>query len=142
MPKLLHLLCSSNCYNSPESCKFDMILREALAALANVELGDEAWSQVVLIVSFGSLGICSIASLSCSTLLASSSSVHVLMYSLLLVGYDGPFEEIYDNAIIDWQEIGGVAMPSCPESFIQKSWDNQICSLQLSLQLDSLVLPT
>ena len=92
MPKLLLLLRGSECCNNfPESGKFDMILCEALAALANVDLWKEAWSQAVLPVSFKGLGIRCIASLASSALLASSSSVRVLVHSLLPIKYDGPF---------------------------------------------------
>jgi len=81
------------------------------------------------------LGLRSIATLASSALLSSSSAVRGLVHSVLPLGYERPFEQIFDNALLRWQSLGGCSEPLAPLSFSQRHWDNQICSAQLTTLL-------
>ena len=57
MPKLLHLLRNSPCFDNPLRASFDDILRRGLSLVLNVELDDKQWSQATLPVHMGVLGV-------------------------------------------------------------------------------------
>jgi len=114
MPRLLHLLRSTDCAASTKSFKFDMDLRNALSAISNTSLEDTAWSQAVLPVRWGGLGLRSIATLASSALLASSSAVRGLVHSVLPPGYGRTFEQNVANILLRWQGLGGGNEPMAP----------------------------
>ena len=55
MPKLLYILRTSPCANNPLLQKFDMMLKNALKTILNVQLSDTQWKQASLPVHMGNL---------------------------------------------------------------------------------------
>ena len=57
VPKLLHVLRSSQCANNEFLQKFDNILRDGLSKVLNVDLSHKQWIQATLPVNKGGVGI-------------------------------------------------------------------------------------
>ena len=74
----------------------------------------------------------SVASLESSAFLASSSAVRGLVHSMLPYCGGQPFESSYNCALASWLSLGGTIVLAFPSSIVQRQWDNQICSAQLS----------
>ena len=74
-PRLMYLLRTAPCTDSPELLKFDAVLRESVSTTLNIDLGDNRGTQASLPVRLGGLGIRSVVSLAPSAyLLALSQS--------------------------------------------------------------------
>ena len=59
IPKMLHVLCTSSCFNSSRLAEYDNIVRVLLCNIVNIRLEetDSAWLQATLPVNKGGLGI-------------------------------------------------------------------------------------
>ena len=57
IPKLLYILRTSPCFDSPLLFDFDAVLRDILRTVLNISLTDQVWQQATLPPSFGGLGI-------------------------------------------------------------------------------------
>jgi len=57
MPRLLYILRTTPCFDSPELLLYDDLLRNSLAQLINVDVSRSAWMQALFPVRFGGLGI-------------------------------------------------------------------------------------
>ena len=57
MPKLLYMLRTSPCFDNPLLASFDVTLRRELLLVLDVELDDTQWSQAILPVDMGGLGV-------------------------------------------------------------------------------------
>ena len=55
-PKLVYLLRSAPCIDSPVLPLFDAVIRESLSATLNVDLDDDRWCQASLPVRWGGMG--------------------------------------------------------------------------------------
>ena len=104
-PRLMYLLRSAPCTDSPVLPLYDEVLRNSLSATLNVDLDDERWRQASLPVRWGGLGVRSAVLLALSAYMALAAStirsslpvyclsVNVMLWTaasnlLLLPGYD------------------------------------------------------
>mgnify|MGYP003478004916 CR=1 FL=1 len=56
-PRLMYLLRTAPCTDSPELPRYDAVLRESLSSVLNVDLDDKRWTQASLPVRWGGLGV-------------------------------------------------------------------------------------
>jgi len=73
-PRLMYLLRTAPCTDSPELPLFDIVIRDSLSTTLNVDLDDQRWAQASLPVRWGGLGVRSIVLLAPSAYLASAAS--------------------------------------------------------------------
>jgi len=72
MPKWLHLLRSSPCFESGDLQLHDTFQRDILSHIVNERLSDASWAQASLPVRWGGVGVQSISDLAPSDFLESS----------------------------------------------------------------------
>ena len=74
IPKQLYILRTSPCTNNPLLQQFDMVLKNELETILNVQLSDTQWKQASLPVHMGGLGVRSACMLAPSAFLASAAA--------------------------------------------------------------------
>ena len=80
-PRLVHLLRTAPCWDSPELPMYDAVLRNSLSATLNIDVN--RWTQASLPVRWGGLGVRGITLLAPSAFLASAASTMELTSALL-----------------------------------------------------------
>jgi hypothetical protein len=73
-PRLMYLLRTAPCTQSPVLPLYDAVLRESLSVTLSVDLDDDRWRQASLPVRWGGLGVRGVFLLAPSTFLASATS--------------------------------------------------------------------
>lgn len=142
-PRLMFLLRTAPCANSPELLQYDEVVREALSTTLNIDLADNRWNQASLPIRWGGLGIRSVAMLAPSAYLASAASTTELTSSLL----PSHLRDIKDShtpaALIEWSSF--MSSPSStlppPASKVQRDWDNPCCRVQYEKLLNDATDP-
>ena len=74
VPKLLYTPRMSNCSENPLLVTYDTLQRKCLTDVINIDLNEDQWTQATLSIRDGGLGICNVAMLAPSALLASAIS--------------------------------------------------------------------
>src|SRR5664279_6095907 len=82
-PRLMYILRTSPCTDSPELPLYDSVLRNSLSATLNVDIDDKRWLQASLPVRWGGLCARSVVLLAPSAYLASAASTMELTSTLL-----------------------------------------------------------
>ena len=82
-PRLVYLLRTAPCCDSPELSLYDAVLRDSLSATLNVDIDDNRWTQASLPVRWGGLGVRGITLLAPSASSASAASTMELKSTLL-----------------------------------------------------------
>jgi len=82
-PRLMYLLRTSPCTDSPILPLYDDVIKESLLVTINVDLDDDRWRQASLPVRWGGLGVRSVVLLAPSAYLASAASTATLTSTLL-----------------------------------------------------------
>ena len=82
-PRLIYLLRSAPCTDSPVLPLYDEVIRDSLSTTLNVEIVGDRWHQASLPVRWGGLGVRSVVMLAPSAYLASAASTTELTVSLL-----------------------------------------------------------
>ena len=132
MPKLLYILRTSPSSGNHLLEKFDMVLREGLTQILNIDLDDTQWSQANLPVNAGGLGIRSAVKLAPSTILASAAST-LSLQNLILPSRTASIPDIdVRHASSSWTIFAGVPEPPDEVRHIQKVWDRPVISNQLA----------
>jgi hypothetical protein len=137
IPRLQHILRSSPCFDSPVAIDFDASLRSILSKVSNCNLSDEAWSQAVLPVRWGGLGLRSIAVLACSAFLSSLTAAEALIATLIASQHFPPLSVNASQAEAVWIGLSGEASAIIPRSHSQRVWDQAVCSHLFSELLNS-----
>ena len=125
IPKLMHLLRTSPCFDSPRLQDYDNLLRSILGNITNISLeeNDPSWLQATLPVNLGGLGIRSAVHLAPSAFLASAVGSRRLVHEIL----PPRFQAITDQEQMRAQDLWGSDLdttpPTQPESFRMKAWD-------------------
>ena len=83
IPKLLYILRTSTCFLSPSLQEYDNLLRSTVSSIVNIHFEDPAWSQAILPVRSGGLGIRSAVQLAPSAFLASVTACSELITHIL-----------------------------------------------------------
>ncbi len=135
-PRLMYLLRTTCCIDSPVLPLFDATIRDSLSATLNVELSDDRWRQASLPVRWGGLGVRSVVSLAPSAYLASAACTSELKSSLL----PAHLREVEDNGVSislsAWRIQSSSPPPSSTSSSTQKNWDDLCCKVEAETLLN------
>ena len=125
IPKMLHILRTSACFNSHRLEDYDALIRSIVSNITNIRFEDNqpSWVQATLPVNSGGLGIRSVDHLAPSAFLASADGTVALVHQILpLRLHDTPYLERVE-ARRQWGVGLDVPPPTPPASFGQKEWD-------------------
>ena len=138
-PRLMYLLRTAPCTDSPQLPLFDSVLRDSLSATLNVDLDDQRWAQASLPVRWGGLGVRSITLLAPSAYMASAASTMELTSALLPARLRDVEDSGVASAMSAWTRMATTTTASTispPASTAQRTWDDQCCKNQAEIQLD------
>lgn len=139
-PRLVYLLRTAPCCDSPELPLYDAVLRDSLSATLNVDLDDNRWTQASLPVRWGGLGVRGITLLAPSAYLASAASTMELTSAILPMRLRIIEDSGIASAMSAWTRLATsskdlTSTPS-PPSQLQRVWDDQCCKVQIETLLD------
>ncbi|XP_055353034.1 uncharacterized protein LOC129598964 [Paramacrobiotus metropolitanus] len=126
-----HALYLLKCSMGPRGLltEFDVMIRECLSAITNVNITDVNWVQASLPVAEGGLGIRSIEKLALPAFLASAYSVTRLATEI--TDFD---PEVYcGTAEAEWQRVTEADLPAVEARKFQKMWDEPV--IQTSVKM-------
>ena len=122
--KILYMLRTATCFSSSCLETYDQELRSILSDVLNISLlGDSAWSQATLPVSYSGIGIRSAVQLAPSAFLASAAGASNLIHCILPGRLDGIHYPAVDDAKIEWSRGHDQPPPPHPVDMRQKAWD-------------------
>ena len=128
IPKLLHILGSSPCFNYPELlAKYNDILYSSLERIGNIRLDTDARKQASLPAALGGLGLGSASVLAVCGYLSSVGSSSRLCSEILNKPFSDP---LYEGALSQWYELSGST--TIPENNFQKSWSDPVYRTRLN----------
>ena len=78
-PKLMYTLRTSCCFGNDLLAQFDIVVRNGLESVLNIQMSDTQWLQASLLVREGGLGVRSVVSLAPSAFSASAVSTRSLI---------------------------------------------------------------
>ena len=141
-PRMMYLLRTAPCTDSPELPLYDGALRESLVTTLNIDLDDDRWNQALLPVRWGGLGIRSVVSLAPSAYMASAASTAELTSSLLPTRLRDVVDSGMATAMSAWITLA--SRPSTPSSAVfppassaQRAWDDPCCEVMADRLLDT-----
>jgi len=140
-PRLMYLLRTAPCTDSPELPLFDAVLRDSLSTTLNVDIDDRRWAQASLPVRWGGLGVRGIVLLAPSAYLASAANTMELTSALLPARLRNIEDSGIESAMSAWTRLATsptapTSTPSPPSS-AQRAWDDQCCKMSAEMQLDA-----
>ena len=124
IPKLTYLLRSSPAYRHLDVLvDFDLLVKNALSSITNIDFSEDAWSQASLPVRSGGLGIRKTVDIALPCFISSAISARPLVDASLTSVQDlAPFEVSSEIAL--WKEGGqGLIEPIGDSMSSQKAWD-------------------
>ena len=138
-PRLMYLLRSAPCTDSPELPLYDAAIRESLSSVLNVDLDDNRWTQASLPVRWGGLGVRGVVLLAPSAYLASAASTTELTSALLPARLRGVQDSGVAAAMSAWSKqtsTSSLTLPP-PTSPAQRAWDDLCCQVKSDGLLDT-----
>jgi hypothetical protein len=140
-PRLMYLLRSAPCTDSPVLQLYDEVIRDTLSATLNVDIAEERWLQASLPVRWGGLGVRSVVMLAPSAYLASAASTSELTLSLIPARLRDTMDSGIAPATSAWLRMAYYPPQNAetPTSVLQRSWDDPCCKAQADVLLDSAV---
>jgi len=125
IPKLLYLLRTSPCFQSPIIMSYDESLKSIVSSVTNIQFtaDDPAWTQATLPIRLGGLGIRSAVQLAPSAFLASAAASLNLIKIIVpsrLQSFPIPHQ---DMALSIWSQGHDNPPPLGTAACIQKNWD-------------------
>lgn len=126
IPKLLYILRTSPCFDSPLLFDFDAVLRDILRTVLNISLTDQVWQQATLPPSFGGLGIRLPSDISLPAYLSSVHACASLTELLLPVRLRN--QSVALEAMERWSDLSLSAYSDVQFSGSQKAWDLPLVS--------------
>ena len=131
IPKILYMLRTSPCFSSSCLETYDQELCSILSEVLNISLlSDSAWSQAILAVSYGDIGVRSAVQLAPSAFLASAAGSSDFIHCILPGRLDGkPYPAVYDA------KLSGVGVITYHPLLIQltcarRLGTSHVCTLQ------------
>ena len=127
IPKLLYILRTSPTFLSPALSTYDESLKAIVSNITNIhfDVGDPAWSQAILPVGVGGLGIKSAVQLTPSAFLASAAATCDLVQEILPSTPPTPHEV---DALSSWSCGHDNPPPIGTAACVQKAWDACVLS--------------
>ena len=120
LPKLLYCLRTAPCFLSPQLQQYDAVLKTINIHLSN---DHSAWTQAVLPVRHGGLGIRSAMRLAPSAYLASAAASSTLVHQILPPQFSDTDLPCFQEALALWTNSCKQSPPEGITSYHQKSWD-------------------
>lgn len=126
IPKLLYLLRTTPCFQSPILAVYDSTLKSIVSNITNTCFAndDPAWTQATLPVRLGGLGIRSAVQLAPSAFLASAAAALDLINHILPARLQSLPIPYVDAALAAWSSDHDSPPPSGVAACLQKAWDN------------------
>ena len=119
------VLRTSPCFLSPSLQEYDSLLMSTVSSIANIHFEDPAWSQAILPVRSGGLGIRSAVQLAPSAFLASAAACSELITHILpphlSCSTSTPHQ---DEALSLWSRGHDTPPPEGTARYRQKAWDS------------------
>lgn len=136
VPKMTYLLRTVPIWLFPGAVEsVDAVIRSIMEAILNVSLSGEHWTQAILPVRYGGLGVRCIRDVSLPAFLASAHGVADLVADILSLNGDKATIPHAADAIKTWlARFPGAAVPENPE--FQRSWDDVACKAILDRLTD------
>ena len=118
LPKLLYFLRTSPCFEEMDLLNlYDSIVRKSLSKICKVNFSENSFTQAILPVSRGGIGIASASQIALPAFLASATGAQCALSCILPENYvDASFEK----ALNLWLEKSNLS--EAPSDFIQKHW--------------------
>ena len=138
IPKLIYLLRSSPAFQEKDLLEeFDMIMRNSMSSITNIEFTDASWTQASLPARSGGLGIRKSTDIALPSYISSALSASSLVEALLSSVSDlAPFE--VPAAVELWKARGPeLVEPEGESGFRQRAWDRPHIALIQKGLLDS-----
>ena len=125
LPKLLYCLRTAPCFLSPQLQQYDAVLKTTMCNTFNIHLSNDhsAWTQAVLPVRHGGLGIRSAVRLAPSAYLASAAASSTLVHQILPPQFSDTDLPCFQEALALWTNSCNQSPPEGITSYHQKSWD-------------------
>ena len=111
MPKLLYILRTSPCANNPLLQQFDMMLKNGLETILNVQLSVTQWKQASLPVHMGGLRVRSVCMLAPSAFLASAAATLPLQEAIPSASVAGADDTEVSNIKTTWSCLANKTEP-------------------------------
>ena len=136
LPKLLYFLRTSPCFEEVDLLQqYDSIIRKSLSKMCNVNFDESSYTQAILPVSKGAIGIASASQIALPAFLASASGVKRALSCILPEDYvDASFEKALDL----W--LARANLTEAPSDSIRKHWTSPLSDAtfdQLITDLDA-----
>ena len=135
LPKVLYILRTAPCAESPLLQDFDDIQRSLLESICNIQISDIGWLQATLPIKAGGLGIRSLVSLAPSAFLASAAASSPTALAIL-PQRTSPDNSATCKALEVWRSATSADPPSGLNACRQKCWDSPIIQGQFASLLD------
>ena len=125
LPKLLYCLRTAPCFLSPQLQQYDAVLKTIMCNTFNIHLSNDhsAWTQAVLPVRHGGLGIRSAVRLAPSAYLASAAASSTLVHQILPPQFSDTDLPCFQETLALWTNSCNQSPPEGITSYHQKSWD-------------------
>ena len=122
LPKLLYFLRTSLCFEEVDLLQqYDSIIRKSLSKICNVNFDESSYTQAILPVSKGGIGIASASQIALPAFLASASGAKRALSCILPEDYvDASFEKALDL----W--LARANLTEAPSDSIQKHWTSPL----------------
>ena len=122
LPKLLYFLRTSPCFEEVDLLQqYDSIIRKSLSKICNVNFDESSYTQAILPVSKGGIGIASASQIALPAFLASASGAKRALSCILPEDYvDASFEKALDL----W--LARANLTEAPSDSIQKHWTSPL----------------
>ena len=140
IPKMTYTLRSAPCYTRQLLQEYDIVMRNTLQSILNIQLTDEAWDQATLPVSKGGIGIRKATQVALPAFLSSIAGSQPLITELLparLHQLSGTEDPLFTTAVREWEMQVNSAPISPPYSAMQKDWDQALVEAQKSKVLSA-----
>ena len=125
LPKLLYCLRTAPCFLSPQLQQYDAVLKTIMCNTFNIYLSSDhsVWTQAVLPIRHGGLGIRSVVQLAPSAYLASAAASSTLVDQILPPQFSDTDLPSFQEALALWSNRCNQSPPEGITSYHQKSWD-------------------
>ena len=138
IPKLTYLLRASPCFLRPDILsRYDVIIRDALESILNVQLLDRSWEQACLPVGLGGIGVRRASDLACPAFLSSAHGTEMLVNTVLSESVSAEGYSFVGLATEGWKSVFDQEVPLPAEKSIQAAWDHPVCDFKLKHLIES-----
>ena len=124
IPRILYILRTATCFSFPCLESFDRGLRSIVGAVLNISLEEDSpWSQAMLPVASGGIGVHRAVQLAPSAFLASAAGCDDLINRILSHRLQSDSYPAVVEARVEWSRGHDQSPPSSLDNTRQKAWD-------------------